>query len=134
MIKRELPLTWSLANALKAGPTGLLSALLARQLGLAVCLLDAKQGPLEVGGADAITARTQQYLEVASNAEDNRKDAGILTELLNRGVKCNSKFDWTLALSKQVTEWLNSKYHLRRRRVHEPAEQVVERYLPYLLQ
>ncbi|KAJ4310618.1 hypothetical protein N0V94_008347 [Neodidymelliopsis sp. IMI 364377] len=74
-----------------AGPTGLLSALLARQLGLSVCILDAKQGPLEVGGADAITARTQQYLEVASNADkSNAKDAGLLAELLNRGVKCNN--------------------------------------------
>ena len=45
-----------------------------------------------MGGADAITARTQQYLEVTSNAEqDSKKDAGILGELLNRGVKCNSK-------------------------------------------
>lgn len=75
-----------------AGPTGLLSALLARQLGISVCVLDAKTGPLEVGGADAITARTQQYLEVASNGEQQKKDAGILAELLNAGVKCNSKF------------------------------------------
>lgn len=67
--------------------------MLARQLGISVCVLDAKQGPLEVGGADAITARTQQYLEVAGNAEHTqKKDAGILAELLNRGVKCNSEF------------------------------------------
>ena len=46
-----------------------------------------------MGGADAITARSQQYLEVASNFGSNvKKDAGILGELLNKGVKCNSKF------------------------------------------
>lgn len=75
-----------------AGPTGLLSALLARQLGLSVCILDAKHGPLQVGGADAITARTQQFLEVASNPKSQEtKTLGILDGLLSRGVKCNSK-------------------------------------------
>lgn len=69
----------------------MLSALLARQLGISVCVLDAKEGPLEVGGADAITARTQQYLEVVGNGDTTKKDAGILEELLSRGVKCNSK-------------------------------------------
>lgn len=81
-----------------AGPTGLLSALLARQLGISVRVLDAKKGPLEVGGADAITARTQQYLEVASNGEKNSKDAGILAELLHAGVNCNSKSTTDLAV------------------------------------
>ena len=60
-----------------------------------ICILDAKEGPLQVGGADAITARTQQYLEVASNFpydRASRQDAGILPELINRGVKCNSEF------------------------------------------
>ncbi|CAI9633449.1 unnamed protein product [Alternaria burnsii] len=74
-----------------AGPTGLFLALLARQLGLDVCVLDAKSGPLQVGGADAITARSQQYLEVASNLGcDSNKDTSILGELLNKGVKCNT--------------------------------------------
>jgi len=46
-----------------------------------------------VGGADAITARSQQYLEVASNFGSNaKKEAGILGELLNKGIKCNSMF------------------------------------------
>ncbi|PVH97871.1 FAD/NAD(P)-binding domain-containing protein [Periconia macrospinosa] len=49
-----------------AGPTGLLAAVLARQLNLDTIVLDAKDAPLSVGGADAITARTQQYLESAS--------------------------------------------------------------------
>ena len=79
-----------------AGPTGLLSALLARQLNLRVCMFDAKAGPLEVGGADAITARSQQYLEVASNSmkEDHERPT-ILQDLLGRGIKCNSKLQIT---------------------------------------
>ncbi|KAL1594145.1 hypothetical protein SLS59_008979 [Nothophoma quercina] len=90
-----------------AGPTGLLSALLARQLGLSVCILDAKAGPIEVGGADAITARTQQYLEVTSNAEqDSKKDAGILGELLNRGVKCNNG-----EFTSRQSKWWNGIAH-----------------------
>jgi hypothetical protein len=85
------------ANVNAAGPTGLLSALLARQLGLSVCILDAKRGPLQVGGADAITARTQQYLEVASNPKgQDAKSLGILDGLLSRGVKCNSMSHQTL--------------------------------------
>lgn len=75
-----------------AGPTGLLSAFLARQLNLKVCIFDAKDGPLKVGGADAITARSQQYLEVTGNfkrVDDQRPS--ILQDLLGRGIKCNSK-------------------------------------------
>lgn len=79
-------------NGNLAGPTGLLSALLARQLDLTVCIFDSKEGPLEFGGADAITARTQQYLEIVGNFEkDDRRGAGILGELLKRGIKCNSE-------------------------------------------
>lgn len=75
-----------------AGPTGLLCALLARQLNLKICILDAKNGPLRVGGADAITARTQQYLEVTSNSKSTSSEkTSILQELLKRGIKCNSK-------------------------------------------
>ncbi|KAJ4338997.1 hypothetical protein N0V95_007890 [Ascochyta clinopodiicola] len=96
-----------------AGPTGLLSALLARQLGLSVSILDAKSGPLEVGGADAITARTQQFLEVASNAEPkNGKDAGILGELLNRGVKCNTSTTYADGdFTSRQSKWWNSIPH-----------------------
>ena len=42
---------------------------------------DAKSGALELGRADALYARTQQYLEVVK----------ILDELLPLGIKCNSK-------------------------------------------
>ncbi|RYP07592.1 hypothetical protein DL765_009093 [Monosporascus sp. GIB2] len=56
------------------GPTGLLSAVLAEQLGASVCV---------IGRADALNARTQQYLEVV----------GILDELLPKGIKCNIATD-----------------------------------------
>lgn len=42
---------------------------------------DEKPCSLELGRADALNARTQQYFEVA----------GILDELLPDGLKCNSK-------------------------------------------
>ncbi|RYP04506.1 hypothetical protein DL764_004407 [Monosporascus ibericus] len=41
--------------------------------------LYAKPGPLELGRADALNARTQQYLEIV----------GILGDLLPKGIKCN---------------------------------------------
>jgi phenol 2-monooxygenase len=54
---------------------------LARNLGLSVCIIDQAAGPLVVGRADALNARTQQLLDVA----------GVLPELLPQGIKCNSK-------------------------------------------
>ncbi|KAI0903025.1 FAD binding domain-containing protein [Ustulina deusta] len=62
------------------GPTGLLSAMLARRQGLSVCVIDAKPGALDLGRADALNARTQQYFEVS----------GVLDELLSQGLKCNT--------------------------------------------
>ncbi|KAI0850713.1 FAD binding domain-containing protein [Daldinia vernicosa] len=43
-------------------------------------VLDGKSGPLEVGRADALNARTQQYLEIV----------GVLDKLLPLGIKCNT--------------------------------------------
>jgi len=63
-----------------AGPTGLTTALLARRLGLSVCIVDKAEGRLQVGRADALNARTQQLFD----------NIGILPELLALGVKCNS--------------------------------------------
>ncbi|KAF4945016.1 hypothetical protein FGADI_12275 [Fusarium gaditjirri] len=63
------------------GPTGLFVALLLQPLGISVRVLDEKPFSLELGRADALNARTQQYFEVA----------GILDELLPDGLKCNSK-------------------------------------------
>ena len=81
------------------GPTGLFVALLLQQLNISVrvlgksfkhgCMImlysdsktDEKPSTLELGRADALNARTQQYFEVA----------GILNDLLPHGLKCNSK-------------------------------------------
>ncbi|KAM6510511.1 hypothetical protein FSOLCH5_010952 [Fusarium solani] len=62
------------------GPTGLFIALLLKPLGVSVRVLDEKPSTLELGRADALNARTQQYFEVA----------GILDELLPDGLKCNT--------------------------------------------
>lgn len=45
-------------------------------------LADAKPEPLQLGRADALNARTQQFLEIT----------GILDELVAKGIPCNSKF------------------------------------------
>ncbi|KAK7931138.1 Monooxygenase- FAD-binding protein [Apiospora marii] len=68
------------ANAQEGGPTGLLSAVLARQLGLSVSVIDEKPSSLQVGRADALNARTQQYLEVV----------GTLKALRQKGIECNT--------------------------------------------
>uniref|UniRef100_A0A4E9DBU4 FAD-binding domain-containing protein n=1 Tax=Gibberella zeae TaxID=5518 RepID=A0A4E9DBU4_GIBZA len=62
------------------GPTGLFVALLLQPSGISVRVLDEKPCSLELGRADALNARTQQYFEVA----------GILDELLPDGLKCNT--------------------------------------------
>ncbi|KAF4462068.1 phenol 2-monooxygenase [Fusarium albosuccineum] len=62
------------------GPTGLFIALLLQPHGVSVRVLDEKPTTLELGRADALNARTQQYFEVA----------GILDELLPDGLKCNT--------------------------------------------
>ncbi|CAG8951006.1 hypothetical protein HYFRA_00006403 [Hymenoscyphus fraxineus] len=63
-----------------AGPTGLFSAVLARQLGLTVCVIEKRPGPLDLGRADALNARTQQVLDVA----------GVLKDLRPFGLQCNT--------------------------------------------
>ncbi|KAF4991505.1 hypothetical protein FGRMN_7779 [Fusarium graminum] len=59
------------------GPTGLFVALLLQPLGISVRVLGKS---LDLGRADALNARTQQYFEVA----------GILDEILPDGLKCNT--------------------------------------------
>ncbi|KAI0376982.1 FAD binding domain-containing protein [Hypomontagnella monticulosa] len=84
------------------GPTGLLSALLASRLGLSVRVIDAKPGPLEVGRADALNARTQQYLEVV----------GILDELLPLGIKCNTSSTFSEGdFKSRQSHWWTSLEH-----------------------
>ncbi|KAH6674038.1 FAD monooxygenase [Plectosphaerella plurivora] len=88
------------------GPTGLLTAYLAEQLGVKVCVIDSKKGPLEIGRADALNARTQQYLEVV----------GILDELLPEGITCNtsSTFGDGEFKSRQSQWWNSLKFCYRK--------------------
>ncbi|XPS96781.1 hypothetical protein M3J09_006036 [Ascochyta lentis] len=112
-----------------AGPTGLLSAVLARQLGLSISILDAKHGPLEVGGADAITARTQQYLEVASNSAHGNS-TNILSELLNRGVKCNTSTTYADGVfTSQQSAWWNAIPHTFYNNLLMIGQPFIERHL-----
>ena len=48
-----------------AGPVGLMSAYLAHLSGLSTVIIDKSDGPLKVGRADALNARTLQLLELA---------------------------------------------------------------------
>ncbi|KAJ4397584.1 hypothetical protein N0V93_001816 [Gnomoniopsis smithogilvyi] len=106
------------------GPTGLLSALLAQRLGLTVSVIDAKSGPLELGRADALNARTQQYLDVV----------GILDELLPLGLRCDtsstySKGAWT---SRQDKWWKGIQHCLYKNflMIGQPViEQILTRHL-----
>ncbi|KAE8390916.1 monooxygenase [Aspergillus alliaceus] len=87
------------------GPTGLLSAVLARSLGLSVYIIDAKHGPLDLGRADALNARTQQYLEVSKT----------LSLLEPFGLKCNTSSTYEAGeFTSQQNKWWTSLKHTHR--------------------
>lgn len=67
-----------------AGPVGLLSAYLARLCGLRVVIFDKSEGPLEVGRADALNARTLQLFEIV----------GLFGQLYPLGKPCNTSSVW----------------------------------------
>lgn len=80
-----------------AGPVGLLSAYLARRCGLRTVILDRSEGPLEVGRADALNARTLQLLEIAD----------LFQELYPKGKPCNTSSVWANGrfVSRQSDWW-----------------------------
>jgi 2-polyprenyl-6-methoxyphenol hydroxylase-like FAD-dependent oxidoreductase len=80
-----------------AGPVGLMCAHLARLSGLTAIALDRTEGPLQVGRADALNARTLQLLEVA----------GLFNELYPFGKPCNTSSIWSDGrfLSRQSQWW-----------------------------
>ena len=82
-----------------AGPVGLLSAYLAKLWGLSVTILDKSDGPLTVGRADALNARTLQLLEIV----------GLFKELYPLGKPCNTSSVWADGrfVSRQ-SEWWDS--------------------------
>ncbi|RAO68718.1 uncharacterized protein BHQ10_004730 [Talaromyces amestolkiae] len=85
-----------------AGPTGLASAVLARQLGLTVCIVDQGDEPLKVGRADALNSRTQDYFDML----------GILPSLQELGLKCNTSSTFANGefISRQSHWWTSLKH------------------------
>lgn len=67
-----------------AGPVGLMCAYLGHLCGLRFVIIDESAGPIEVGRADALNARTLQYLELAD----------LFGDLYPLGKKCNTSSVW----------------------------------------
>ena len=80
-----------------AGPVGLMCAHLARLCGLTSIVVDKSSGPLEVGRADALNARTLQLFELAN----------LFDELYPQGKICNTSSVWSKGefISRQSTWW-----------------------------
>ncbi|CAH0040471.1 unnamed protein product [Clonostachys solani] len=89
-----------------SGPTGLFNGLLLHRLGVSVSILDAKKETLDFGRADALNARTQQYLEVA----------GLLDELLPQGLECNTSSTFAKGefKSRQNDWWVSLEHTLHK--------------------
>lgn len=80
-----------------AGPVGLMCAYLGKLCGLQTVVLDQSEGPLQVGRADALNARTLQLLETV----------GLFKELYPLGKPCNTSSVWANGkfLSRQSSWW-----------------------------
>ncbi len=80
-----------------AGPVGLMCAYLGKLCGLRTIVVDKSSGPLEVGRADALNARTLQLLELAD----------LFDELYPLGKKCNTSSVWANGryISRQSSWW-----------------------------
>ncbi|MCA9777718.1 MAG: FAD-binding protein [Candidatus Eremiobacteraeota bacterium] len=110
-----------------AGPVGLMCAYLAKLWGLSVTILDKSEGPLEVGRADALNARTLQLLEIV----------GLFKDLYPMGKTCNTSSVWANGrfVSRQ-SEWWDSlegclhKHFLMLGQAH--VEQLLDRKLTEL--
>ena len=80
-----------------AGPVGLMCAYLGQLCGMRIVIVDKSEGPLEVGRADALNARTLQLLELA----------GLFSELHPLGKICNTSSVWEGGkfISRQSAWW-----------------------------
>ena len=80
-----------------AGPVGLMCAYLGQLCGLSTVVVDKSSGPLEVGRADALNARTLQLLETVD----------LFKELYPLGKPCNTSSVWANGqfLSRQSKWW-----------------------------
>ncbi|KAH6609979.1 FAD monooxygenase [Trichoderma cornu-damae] len=127
--------------AIIGGPTGLLTGLLLHRLGVSVSILgtnfsygavrvanktdcglcvDAKPRSLDFGRADALNARTQQYLTVV----------GILDELIPQGLKCNTSSTFSNGnFTSRQNKWWISLEHTLHKNFLMVGQPVVERAL-----
>lgn len=80
-----------------AGPVGLMCAYLGQLCGMRTVIVDKSDGPLEVGRADAMNARTLQLLELVN----------LFTELYPLGKICNTSSVWANGkfISRQSSWW-----------------------------
>ena len=80
-----------------AGPVGLMCSYLAKLCGLTSIVIDKSEGPLKVGRADALNARTLQLLEVGR----------LFEELYPLGKICNTSSVWKRGqfVSRQSKWW-----------------------------
>ncbi|MDF1758971.1 MAG: FAD-binding protein [Coxiellaceae bacterium] len=80
-----------------AGPVGLLCAYLSQVCGLSTIIIDKSEGPLKVGRADALNARTLQLLEIV----------GLFNDLYPQGKTCNTSSVWANGkfVSRQSSWW-----------------------------
>ncbi len=80
-----------------AGPVGLMCAYLGQLCGMRTLIIDKSEGPLKVGRADALNARTLQLLELAD----------LFTALYPLGKTCNTSSVWANGgfVSRQSSWW-----------------------------
>jgi 2-polyprenyl-6-methoxyphenol hydroxylase-like FAD-dependent oxidoreductase len=80
-----------------AGPVGLMCAYLAHRCGLKAVVVDKSLGPLQVGRADALNARSLQLLELAD----------LFDDLYPLGKPCNTSSVWSNGqfISRQSAWW-----------------------------
>ena len=80
-----------------AGPVGLMCAYLAKLCGLSAVIVDRSAGPLQVGRADALNARSLQLLEIAH----------LFQDLYPKGKPCNTSSVWANGafVSRQSSWW-----------------------------
>lgn len=80
-----------------AGPVGLMCAYLGQLCGLRIVIIDQSEGPLAVGRADALNARTLQLMELVD----------LFQELYPLGKICNTSSVWANGqfISRQSSWW-----------------------------
>lgn len=80
-----------------AGPVGLMCAYLGQLCGLCTVIFDKSDAPLQVGRADALNARTLQFMELAN----------LFSELYPLGKTCNTSSVWADGkfVSRQSSWW-----------------------------